>query len=179
MPLTRQFLILRSEIIGPVLTKIWDTPGSATTERKKHVIEPTFVVDYTTEIANQAQVPLLNDASDFIVGGAARVTYGVTNRSFYRSRPGDGQRSQTREFVTVGVNQTYYTNRESSLFDTDYVSYSRRPKAIISRPSPSPPDSRRLSRSTRRHAPSTTCRATVCRSSPWAAQSTPCASPAT
>ena len=111
-----------------MLTKIWDTPERATTERMKHVIEPTFVVDYTTEIANQAQVPILNDASDYVVGGATRVTYGVTNRLFYRSRPADGQRSQTREFVTIGVNQTYYTNEQSSLFDTDYVSYSRRPK---------------------------------------------------
>ena len=130
IPLTRQFLNLRSEIIGPVLTKIWDTPGSATIERKKHVIEPTFVVDYTTDIKNQTQVPLLNDASDFIVGGAARVTYGVTNRWFYRSRPGDGQRSQTREVLTVGVNETYYTDPNSSLVDTTYVSYSQRPKEV-------------------------------------------------
>ena len=128
--LTRQFLSLRSEFIGPVLTKIWDTPTRATTERMKHVIEPTFVVDYTTEIANQAQVPVLNDASDFVVGGAARVTYGLTNRLLYRSRPVEGDRSQTREFLTVGVNQTFYTNRQSSLFDTTYVSYSRRPRAV-------------------------------------------------
>jgi LPS-assembly protein len=128
--LTRQFLSLRSEFIGPVLTKIWDTPDSGSTERMKHVIEPTFVVDYTTEIANQNQVPLINDASDFVVGGAARVTYGITNRLFYRSRPTENQRSQTREFLTLGVNQTYYTNRQSSLFDTTYVSYSRRPRAV-------------------------------------------------
>jgi LPS-assembly protein len=128
--LTRQFLNLRTEIIGPVLTKIWDTPGSATIERKKHVIEPTFALDYTTEINNEAQVPLLNDASDYVVGGAARFTYGVTNRWFYRSRPGDGQRSQTREYLTVGVTETYYTDPKSSLFDTTYVSYSQRPKAI-------------------------------------------------
>ena len=128
--LTRQFLSLRSELIGPVLTKIWDTPTRTTTERMKHVIEPTFVMDYTTEISNQARVPVLNDASDFVVGGAARVTYGVTNRLLYRSRPVEGERSQTREFLTVGVNQTFYTNRQSSLFDTTYVSYSRRPRAV-------------------------------------------------
>jgi len=130
IPVTRQFINLRSEIIGPVLTKIWDTPNSDTVERKKHVIEPTFAVDYTTDIRNQTQVPLLNDASDFVVGGAARVTYGVTNRFFFRSRPADGQRSQTREFLTLGVNETYYTDPKSSLVDTNYVSYSQRPKEI-------------------------------------------------
>jgi hypothetical protein len=128
--LTRQFLSLRSEFIGPVLTKIWDTPTRAATERMKHVIEPTFIVDYTTEIANQASVPITNDASDYVVGGATRVTYGLTNRLFYRSRPLEGERSQTREFLTVGVNQTFYTNPQSSLFDTTYVSYSRRPEAV-------------------------------------------------
>ncbi len=132
--LMRQFLNLRSEVIGPVLTKIWDTPGSETIERKKHVIEPTFALDYTTEINNQAQVPILNDASDYVVGGAARFTYGVTNRWFHRSRPGDGLRSQTREFLTVGLTETYYTNPQSSLFDTTYVSYSQRPKAVTLSP---------------------------------------------
>ena len=78
---------MRTEVIGPVLTKIWDTPESTRTERMKHVIEPTFAVDYTTEFANQSQVPNTNDAADQIVGGAARVTYGVTNRLFYRGRP--------------------------------------------------------------------------------------------
>ena len=32
--------------------------------------------------------------------------------------------------MTIGVNQTYYTNPQSSLFDTNYVSYSRRPEAV-------------------------------------------------
>ena len=128
--LTRQFLSLRSEFIGPVLTKIWDTPDNASRERMKHVIEPNFIVDYTTEIANQSSVPITNDASDYVVGGAARVTYGLTNRLFYRSRPLEGERSQTREFLTIGINQTFYTNPQSSLFDTTYVSYSRRPEAV-------------------------------------------------
>ncbi len=128
--LMRQFLSVRSDVIGPVLTKIWDTPDSTRTERMKHVIEPAFAVDYTTEIANQARVPLLNDASDFVVGGTTRLTYGLTNRLFYRSRPSGDTRSTTREFLTVGVQQTYYSNAQASLFDTTYTSYSRRPKAV-------------------------------------------------
>ncbi|HEY6506818.1 MAG TPA: hypothetical protein VIY56_02320, partial [Vicinamibacterales bacterium] len=129
-PITRQFLQLRSEFIGPVLTKIWDTPTRVAVERMKHVIEPTVVVDYTSEFANQAQVPLVNDASDVIVGGAARIGYGITNRLFYRSRAAEGGRSQTREFLTLSVLQTYYTDSQSSLYDTTYVSYSRRPGAV-------------------------------------------------
>jgi lipopolysaccharide assembly outer membrane protein LptD (OstA) len=128
--LLRQFLTVRSEVIGPVLTKIWDTPESERTERMKHVIEPTFSVDYITEFANQLSVPNTNDAADQVVGGAARVTYGVTNRLFYRGRPMENVRGQTREFMTLGIQQTYYTDALASLYDTTYVSYSGRPKPI-------------------------------------------------
>ena len=126
--LLRQFLTMRTEVIGPVLTKIWDTPESERTERMKHVIEPTFAVDYTTEFANQPFVPNTNDQADQIVGGAARVTYGVTNRLFHRSRPQENVRGQTREFMTIGVQQTYYTDPLASLYDTTYVS--GRPKQV-------------------------------------------------
>ena len=130
--LLRQFLTVRSEVIGPVLTKIWDTPESLRTERMKHVIEPTFSVDYTTEFANQSLVPSTNDQADRIVGGAARVTYGVTNRLFYRSRPEEsGARGLTREFVTIGVQQSYYTDALASLYDTTYT-YNRQKQVSLS-----------------------------------------------
>jgi hypothetical protein len=96
----------------------------------KHVIEPAFTVDYITEIDNQARVPQLSDVSDFVVGGAARFTYGLTNRFFYRSRPVEGTPSTTREFVTVGLQQTYYSNPLSSRYDTTYISASGRPQVL-------------------------------------------------
>jgi lipopolysaccharide assembly outer membrane protein LptD (OstA) len=142
-PLLRQFLTVRTEVIGPVLTKVWDTPESSLTERMKHVIEPTFAIDYTTEFANEANVPSTNDAADYVVGGNARVTYGVTNRLFYRGRPTEEVKGQTREFVTIGVQQSYYSDPKASLYDTSYVSYSGRrtpvalaPVAVIARFSP-------------------------------------------
>jgi LPS-assembly protein len=138
--LLRQFLTVRQEVVGPVLTKIWDTPDSTRTERMKHVIEPTMAVDYTTEMSNQANVPKLNDPSDYVVGGAARVTYGLNNRLFYRGRATEEVRGQTREFVTIGVQQTYYTNPEASTYDTSYVSRRKdvalSPVAFITRFSP-------------------------------------------
>jgi LPS-assembly protein len=128
--LVRNYLSVRSDVIGPVLTKIWDTPDSRSTERMKHVIEPAFTVDYITEIQNQANVPILSDVSDFVVGGATRFTYGVNNRLFYRSRSVDGSASQTREFVTIGVQQTYYSEPLASRYDTTYVSGSQRPNLV-------------------------------------------------
>jgi hypothetical protein len=56
----------------------------------------------------------------------------------------DGARGQTREFVTVGIQQTYYSNAESSRFDTAYSSSNTNrtpvhlsPIALIARVSPS------------------------------------------
>jgi LPS-assembly protein len=128
--LTRQYLSLRNEVIGPVLTKIWDTPDSRATERMKHVIEPVFALDYITEIENQALVPPSSDISDAVVGGAARFTYALNNRFFYRGRPQNGGRGQTREFVTIGLQQTYYTDPLASRSDTTYVTATQRPNLV-------------------------------------------------
>ena len=118
----RDYAQLRTDIVGPVFTKIWDTPDSGYAERMKHVIEPAFTVDYTTAIDNVRRTPILTDTSDFVVGGTSRLTYGLTNRFMYRGKTVESVRGQTREFITVGLQQTYYSNSESSKFDTSYSS---------------------------------------------------------
>lgn len=129
-PLTRQYLALRSSVIGPVFSKVWDTPASSRTQRMKHVIEPAFAVDYYTNIANYRATPVLSDQSDKIIGGMAQFTYGLNNRLFYRSRPTDTGRGATREFVTIGVQQTYYTKPEASLSDSQYTTSHNAPMTL-------------------------------------------------
>lgn len=125
-PIGRSYMSFRSDIVGPVLTKIWDTPESETIDRMKHIIEPTFAIDYVTDITNAARVPSLSHISDVVVGGSSRITYGVNNRFMYRSRPTGTTRSSSQEFLTLGVQQTYYTNPEASRWDYQYqVSTSR------------------------------------------------------
>ena len=126
---TRQYMSLQTDVIGPVLSKIWDTPGSAYSDRMKHVIEPTFSVETLTQISNQGRVPL-TDSSVVAVGGATKLTYGLTNRLIARTRGAGEARGSTREFLTLGVQQTYYSNPETSRFDSNYVSYSLRPKPV-------------------------------------------------
>jgi LPS-assembly protein len=119
-PYTRQYTSMRSDIVGPVFTRIWDLK-SGFAERLKHVIEPAFTFDFTSQVSNYKSTPqTTNDVSDFVVSGNTRVTYGLTNRLFYRGRSTGEMKGQTREFVTVGIQQTYYTNPESSLYDTTY-----------------------------------------------------------
>jgi len=126
----RQYLALRTEVVGPVFTRIWDLQEKGFAERLKHVIEPTLAVDYTTNFESATRTPLLSDSSDFVVAGASRYTYGLNNRFFYRAPTVDGVRGQTREFVTVGIQQTYYSNPQSSQYDTGYSSASTSRKQV-------------------------------------------------
>jgi hypothetical protein len=95
----------------------------------KHVIEPTFGVEYISEIANQALVPV-SDSSAVAVGGAMRLTYGVTNRLFARAPSVGSARGSSREILTIGVQQTYYTDPETSRYDRTYLSYAGRPRPV-------------------------------------------------
>ena len=127
---TRRYLSLRSDIVGPVLAKIWDTPGSGFSERMKHLIEPTFALEYVPTINNSARVLTLSDSTDVILGGATRLTYGLNNRLLYRARTLDGSAGSTVQFLTVGVQQTFYLTPKASLNDNQYISTSFRSRAV-------------------------------------------------
>jgi LPS-assembly protein len=129
-PLTRNYMSVRSDIVGPVLSKIWDTPESTSRERMKHVIEPMFSIDHTTPIDVFNRIPVLSDNSDVVVGATTRLTYGVTNRLFARSRSVGAERGSAREVLTIGVQQTYYSNPEASPWDSQYDSSNGRAKLI-------------------------------------------------
>ena len=129
-PLTRRYLSFRSDVVGPVLAKIWDTPGSGFSERMKHLIEPTFALEYLPTINNSARVLTLTDSTDVILGGATRLTYGLNNRLLYRARTLDGSAGSTVQFLTVGVQQTLYLTPNASLNDNQYISTSFRTRAV-------------------------------------------------
>ncbi len=126
-PYLRQYLALRSEVIGPVFNRIWDLQGGFA-ERVKHVIEPALTVDFTSNFDDFNKTPSVgSDVADFVVSGATKVTYGLTNRLFARERPVDNVRGSTREILTVGLQQTYYSNPLAGGYDTSYQSADRRP----------------------------------------------------
>jgi hypothetical protein len=120
-PIGRSYFSFRSDVVGPVLTKIWDTPDNESVDRMKHVIEPTFSIDHVTDITNATRVPSLSHISDVVVGGSTRLTYGLNNRFLYRQRPTGTSRGSSQEFLTIGIQQTYYTNPEASRWDYQYL----------------------------------------------------------
>jgi LPS-assembly protein len=131
-PYLRQYTTLRSEVVGPVFNRIWDLQGGFA-ERVKHVVEPAFTVDFTSGFSDFTRTPSVgSDVADFVVSGSTKVTYGLTNRLFARTRTVDGVRGTTREIVTVGLQQTYYTNPLSAGFDSTYQSTSNQRAADLS-----------------------------------------------
>jgi hypothetical protein len=129
-PLTRRYLTLRSDVTGPVFAKIWDTPGNRYSERMKHLIEPTFVLEYIPAISNELRVLTLTDSSDVITGDSTRLTYGINNRLLYRARTPDGSPGSTIQFLTVGIQQTYYVTERASLNDRQYLSNDFRSRPV-------------------------------------------------
>jgi hypothetical protein len=127
------------------------TPNNAFADRMKHVIEPAFTLQRITSIDTQDLIPTAA-SYEYIVGGVTRMTYGLTNRLLVRrgggqaaegGAAGGGAAGAPREFLSVGVSQSYYTDETASQFDPSYSYslYSRPPSnfstvALVARSMP-------------------------------------------
>ena len=118
-PLYRQYLDVGSEIVGPVFTRIWDTPTNGYASRIKHVIEPSVALQRVTPIEDFNRIVKL-ESTDYAVGDMTKFVYGLTNRFLAKRR--ESSQDVTREFINVSVFQTYYTDPEASRFDSAFPS---------------------------------------------------------
>jgi len=121
-PIFRQYYDMRASVTGPILTKVWQTPDTGYAERFKHVVEPEFVIQRTTQFDDYDRIVKI-DPADYTFGGTTRVTYGVTNRFLARRRAGaDGAPApRVREFLNVGLQQSYYSDARASTVDGAYA----------------------------------------------------------
>jgi LPS-assembly protein len=118
-PLTRALFEVRADLVGPVFSKVFQTPNNGYAERFKHLIEPRVSYSWISPFVRQARV-LVNDSFvDSVPVGNATLTYGLTNRFWARVRQ-PGINGAIREFLTVGIAQSYYTQESASLLDQEY-----------------------------------------------------------
>jgi LPS-assembly protein len=144
-PVTRNYGDLRVDIVGPVVSRVFN-PNNAIADRMKHVVEPGFSVQRRTEIANQDRIPT-STGYDTIVGGVTQMNYGLTNRLLVRKdKEGEPQAGAPRELLNFSVRQSYYTDENASQFDNSYsYGYSKRaanafsPLAVTARATPTTP----------------------------------------
>ena len=116
--LNRQYFTVSSQAIGPVLTRVWNTPTNGYAERFKHTIEPVFSVQRTSAIDDYRRIVKI-DSSDFTVGSTTNISYGLNNRLYAKRRV--GQTSQALEILALEISQSYYTNPLASQVDTRYA----------------------------------------------------------
>jgi LPS-assembly protein len=116
--ISRSFTDIQTQITGPVFVKVWDTPGSAYSERMKHVIEPWFNLQRITAIDNFDQIVQL-EGTDSIVGSVTQFRYGLNNRLYARRAEGGGP-SVAQEILTVSAEQSYYTDANAAKFDRQF-----------------------------------------------------------
>jgi len=132
VPITRNYGDMRVDVIGPVVSRVFN-PNNAIADRMKHVVEPTFSVSRRTEIANQDRIPTVT-GYDIIVGGVTQMSYGVTNRVMVRKDlEGQPQAGAPRELVNFSVRQSYYTDANASKYDQSYsYGFGSRPPSAFS-----------------------------------------------
>jgi LPS-assembly protein len=131
-PITRRYGEFGVEAFGPTLTRVF-TPNNALADRLKHVVEPYFGLQRTTTIDNAGRIS--GTAGSVIVGDTTRVTYGVDNRVMIRKTATDPAAAPTapRDLVSVSLRQTYYSNPDASVFDSQYgLTYYYRPPSSFS-----------------------------------------------
>ncbi len=119
-PLTRHLVEARGRLVGPVFTRVYNTPANGFAERWKHVVEPSVAIMWRSAFDAFDEVVQF-DGVDTIVGGVTQVTYGLTNRLLARVRQGDSP-AVVREVLSLEVNQTYYTDALAASYDQQYQS---------------------------------------------------------
>lgn len=110
----RSFVDMSTRITGPVLTRIWNTPGLGFAQKFKHVFEPIVTIQHTTAIDNFDRIVKI-DGTDWIPGNVTRVIYGLNNRLY-------AKKDHAREIVTLSLAQTYYTDANAAKTDAFYQS---------------------------------------------------------
>ena len=127
VPLTRQYFDLRTDLVGPVFSKVY-TPNNGLADRLKHVIEPNFSIQHITDFENLSRVVTTTSSYDYVIPNATRMSYGLTNRILVRKAPADPKASSAasapRELASIQITQSYYTDPQASRYDNSYQSSS-------------------------------------------------------
>ncbi|MBM3777109.1 MAG: LPS-assembly protein LptD [Acidimicrobiia bacterium] len=132
-PIGRSYLDLSTEVVGPTFTRIWDLGTTEETgrigglQRVKHVIEPFASLQRVTGTDTRERIVQTYDVRDYVVQGTTFLTYGLSNRLLVRPRatPDRPSSATVREYFTVTLQQTYYSNTKAGRFDFTYVSADR------------------------------------------------------
>ena len=83
------------------------------------MIETSISYSWMSPFTKQNQVIVNDSFVDSVPVGNATLNYGLTNRFLAKVR-NPGVTGATREVLTVGISQSYYTQESASLLDNEY-----------------------------------------------------------
>jgi LPS-assembly protein len=119
--ISRRVLDVSARAVGPVVSRIWHTPGNGYAEGFKHLIEPSVTVGWVSAYKDAAKIVQL-DGVDTLVTGTTTLNYGFANRLLAKRKTGGETTGVVREILNVDVRQTYYTNARAAQYDPNYQS---------------------------------------------------------
>ena len=110
--LGRQYFDFQTRITGPVLNRIWNTPGNGYAEKFKHVVEPSLSIQRVSAVDTFDRTVKI-DGTDFETGNVTRFTYALSNRLY-------AKKTNSREIISASISQSYHTDPRSAQFDRQY-----------------------------------------------------------
>jgi LPS-assembly protein len=115
--LNRRYFTFQAHAVGPLFSRVWDTPDNGYAEKFKHSIEPFMTVRRTSSIDNFDRI-VQTDGIDAVVGNTTSYTYGLNSR-FYAKRRG-GRLGQVQDVISAELTQSYYSDERASRYDRQY-----------------------------------------------------------
>lgn len=112
--LNRRYFTMAANAVGPVFTRVWNTPDSGYAERFKHTIQPIFNIQRTSAIEQHDNIVQI-DNIDTPYGNTTSLSYGVYNRLYAKRKV--GQASVAQEIASLEITQSYYTDARASRVD--------------------------------------------------------------
>jgi len=101
--LQRRYYHFALSTVGPVFTKIFDTPDNRFSSKFKHIIEPRLSYHYVSEVTNQERV-ILYDAADFSFP-FNELRFSLINHFLAKRRDPTTGQLVPWEFLTLAVSQ--------------------------------------------------------------------------
>jgi LPS-assembly protein len=119
VPLTRTLLDFRTDVVGPVLARIWTPKESGYAERYKHLIEPRVSFRWLSPFDRYADVVVIDSGVDNAPSGTMTMDYSLTNRLLARRKMAAGP-GIVREVFAVTIQQSRYSDLKAAAVDANY-----------------------------------------------------------
>jgi LPS-assembly protein len=117
--ITRPLAEIGGDIVGPTVSRVFNTPKNGYAEKFQHKIQPRVSVQWFSAFDRFNEVIKNDPGVDSLVGGNATLTYSLDNIVLAKRLLGGGT-SRATQILRVGVSQSYYTEASAGAFDTQY-----------------------------------------------------------